>query len=133
MSPKAPRSPEALFRALADQTRLRILNLIGDKEVCVCYFVETLRVPQPKISRHLAYLRKAGLVETRKQGIWVHYRRAPMANPVQTRIVQDAVSWISQTAIAQQDIKRFAAACCKPGRLLTVGGAPAPQMVCTSQ
>ncbi len=65
---------ELFFRALADATRLRIINLIGDQEVCVCYFVEILKTNQPKISRHLAYLRRAGIVAARREGIWMHYR-----------------------------------------------------------
>ncbi|MER3428974.1 MAG: ArsR family transcriptional regulator [Pyrinomonas sp.] len=65
---------ERLFRALADRTRLRLLNLMGDAEICVCYLVETLRMPQPKISRHLAYLRHAGIVTARREGKWIHYR-----------------------------------------------------------
>ena len=60
--------------ALADKTRLRLLNLIRDEEVCVCFFVEALKESQPKISRHLAYLRKTGLVSARKEGKWVHYK-----------------------------------------------------------
>ena len=65
---------DLLFRALADRTRLRLLNLIADKEICVCYFVEILEISQPKISRHLAYLRRAGIVAARRQGRWMHYR-----------------------------------------------------------
>ncbi len=65
---------DLLFRALADRTRLRLLNLIAEREICVCYFVEILRISQPKISRHLAYLRKAGIVAARRQGRWMHYR-----------------------------------------------------------
>src|SRR5271169_1690377 len=65
---------DLLFRALADRTRLRLLNLIADREICVCYFVEILRTSQPKISRHLAYLRRAGIVAARRQGRWMHYR-----------------------------------------------------------
>src|SRR3954469_23126311 len=62
------------FRALADRTRLRLLNLMGETEVCVCFFVEVLRINQPKISRHLAYLRRAGVVSARREGKWMHYR-----------------------------------------------------------
>jgi ArsR family transcriptional regulator, arsenate/arsenite/antimonite-responsive transcriptional repressor len=63
------------FQALGDTTRLRLLNLMGEQqEVCVCYFVEILGAPQPKISRHLAYLRNAGIVSSRREGKWVHYR-----------------------------------------------------------
>jgi ArsR family transcriptional regulator len=70
-------SLEVLFKALADQTRLRILALLARGEICVCDIHETLRIPQPRASRHLAYLRKAGLVCDRKDGLWVHYRLAP--------------------------------------------------------
>ena len=70
---------ELLFRALADRTRLRLLNLMADTEICVCFFVEVLGTNQPKISRHLAYLRRAGVVTARREGKWMHYRitRAP--------------------------------------------------------
>jgi ArsR family transcriptional regulator len=67
-------SLDLLFRALADSTRLRLLNLIADREICVCYFVEILRISQPKVSRHLAYLRRAGIVASRREGKWMHYR-----------------------------------------------------------
>src|ERR1700756_1035359 len=63
-----------LFQALGDPTRLRLLNLMASGEVCVCYFVEILDETQPKISRHLAYLRRAGLVTARREGKWMHYR-----------------------------------------------------------
>jgi ArsR family transcriptional regulator, arsenate/arsenite/antimonite-responsive transcriptional repressor len=62
-----------LFAALADPTRLRLLNLMNGREVCVCYFVEILKQGQPKISRHLAYLRRAGIVGARREGKWMHY------------------------------------------------------------
>lgn len=68
---------EALFKACADQTRLRILNMLAEEgEVCVCHFVEVLKTNQPKVSRHLAYLKRAGLVTDRKEGLWVYYRLA---------------------------------------------------------
>jgi ArsR family transcriptional regulator len=79
---------ESLFGALADRTRLRILGLLAGGEVCVCDIHETLKIPQPKASRHLAYLRRAGLVEARKQGLWVHYRLAPAADRVAQMIVE---------------------------------------------
>ena len=72
------REMEALFKALADATRLRILGLLLAGEVCVCDIHETLKMPQPKASRHLAYLRRSGLVETRREGLWVHYRLAEL-------------------------------------------------------
>jgi ArsR family transcriptional regulator len=73
---------ERLFKALADATRLRILGLLLAGEVCVCDIHESLKVPQSKASRHLAYLRRAGLVETRREGLWIHYRLGTFADPV---------------------------------------------------
>ncbi len=69
-----PFNMERFFQALGDNTRLRLLNLMGDQEICVCYFVEILSQGQPKISRHLAYLRRAGIVAARREGKWMHYR-----------------------------------------------------------
>ena len=65
---------KTIFRALSDQTRLRILNLLQGGELCVCHIVSVLEVPQPTASRHLSYLRRAGLVIARKEGLWMHYR-----------------------------------------------------------
>src|SRR5215211_2715857 len=81
---------DTLFKALADQTRLRILGLLLAGEVCVCDIHDSLRISQPKASRHLAYLRRAGLVETRRDGLWIHYRLGTLADPVMAAIV-DAV------------------------------------------
>jgi ArsR family transcriptional regulator len=81
---------EALFKALADATRLRILGLLLTGEVCVCDIHETLKIPQSKASRHLAYLRHSGLVETRRDGLWIHYRLAKSSDPVLAAI-DDAV------------------------------------------
>ena len=75
---------ESLFKALADATRHRILGMLLTGEVCVCDIHETLKIPQPKASRHLAYLRRSGLVETRRQGLWVHYRLGKFVDPVMT-------------------------------------------------
>ena len=72
---------ETLFKALADPTRLRLIHLIGDQEVCVCACVELLKTNQPKISRHLAYLRRAGLVAARRDGKWNHYRLIEPSDP----------------------------------------------------
>jgi ArsR family transcriptional regulator len=68
---------DVMFRAFSDRTRLRILNLLRGGQTCVCDLVEVLEVSQPKVSRHLAYLRRAGLVTARKDGLWMHYRLAP--------------------------------------------------------
>ena len=81
---------ESLFKALADGTRLRILGLLLSGEVCVCHIHESLKIPQPKASRHLAYLRRAGLVDTRRDGLWIHYRLADLGDPV-LQTIGDAV------------------------------------------
>ena len=65
-----------LFKSLADETRLRILNLIRHREVCVCQIVEALGLGQSKVSRHLAHLRNAGLVNDRREGLWMYYSLA---------------------------------------------------------
>src|SRR6188508_825593 len=81
-------SMERLFQALGDVTRLRILGLLMTGEVCVCHIHESLKISQPKASRHLAYLRRAGLVTTRREGLWVHYQLAPATDPVVATIQQ---------------------------------------------
>src|SRR5258708_3900939 len=73
---------ESLFKALAAATRRRILGLLLAGEVCVCDIHESLKIPQSKASRHLAYLRRSGLVETRRDGLWIHYRLGKLADPV---------------------------------------------------
>jgi len=83
-------SMEKLFQALGDATRLRILGLLMAGEVCVCDIHQSLRISQPKASRHLAYLRRAGLVEARREGLWMHYRLAEPVEPV-ARTIRDAV------------------------------------------
>src|SRR5258705_13007447 len=85
--PKHLSDMERLFKALADATRLRILGLLLTGEVCVCHIHESLKIPQPKASRHLAYLRSAGLVETRRDGLWIHYPLGKLADPVMATIV----------------------------------------------
>ena len=76
---------DILFKALADPTRLRLIHLLGDDELCVCSCVEVLRTNQPKISRHLAYLRRAGLVTARRDGKWTHYR---LTQPSDTHVAR---------------------------------------------
>ena len=76
-----------LFKAFADPVRLRLLNLLADGELCVCHLHEALELPQSTVSRHLAYLRKRGLVVGRKQGLWVHYRLAKPAGEVHRQLL----------------------------------------------
>ena len=89
---------ELLFKALADPTRLRLIHLLGDEEVCVCSFVQTLQTSQPKVSRHLAYLRRAGLVATRRDGKWIHYRLVEPSDPSAAKIVRDVREWLAGNA-----------------------------------
>jgi ArsR family transcriptional regulator len=107
---------ERLFQALSDATRLRILGLLLTGEVCVCDIHESLNLPQPKVSRHLAYLRKAGLVETRREGLWVHYRLGAAADPV-LGVVREAVTHaLMHVNTVQRDAKRLEKknGCCLP-------------------
>jgi ArsR family transcriptional regulator, arsenate/arsenite/antimonite-responsive transcriptional repressor len=100
-------SLETVFKALADRTRLRILGLLAAGEVCVCDIHESLGLPQPTTSRHLAYLRRTGLVSARKHGLWVHYRLADLGDPVM-RTVVDAVSHaLGHVAASGRDRQRL--------------------------
>lgn len=103
---------ELLFRALGDRTRLRLLNLMGGDEVCVCYFVEVLGIPQPKISRHLAYLKKAGVVESRREGKWMHYRITAPSDAHAARVFNDLRGWLSKEPTMQRDRSRLVQMCC---------------------
>src|ERR1700680_563167 len=87
---------DLLFRALADRTRLRLLNLIADKEICVCYFVQILGMSQPKISRHLAYLRRAAIVAARRQGRWMHYRLVAPRDAIASAILKETLAHLRQ-------------------------------------
>ncbi|MEP6706526.1 MAG: metalloregulator ArsR/SmtB family transcription factor [Pyrinomonadaceae bacterium] len=118
---------ELLFKALADRTRLRVLNLIGDEEVCVCFFVEVLKTNQPKISRHLAYLRRAGLVSTRREGKWMHYRVVEPPDPHAARIFREVRTWLANDATMQRDRSRLMRICCAPRLPGQLQKAPRPK------
>ncbi len=122
-------SLSALFAALADPTRLRLLNLIGGREVCVCFFVEILRQGQPKISRHLAYLRKAGLVEARREGKWMHYRIVPQADASAASILAAVMASLGNDKQMQTDRAKLDRACCSPQKLVMPEGAPRPVLL----
>ena len=119
---------QQFFQALGDDTRLRILNLLGDQEVCVCYFVEILDAPQPKISRHLAYLRKAGIVSARREGKWMHYRIVMPPHAGATQILHQTLGWLREDKTMQTDRSRLAKACCSPGKY-ALADAPLPAAV----
>jgi ArsR family transcriptional regulator, arsenate/arsenite/antimonite-responsive transcriptional repressor len=116
-----------LFRALADRTRLRLLNLIADREVCVCYFVEILGTNQPKISRHLAYLRRAGLVQARRDGKWMHYRISQPTDATATSLLLGVRSWLSQDDGMKKDRARLDNICGAQKLPARLRNAPLPQ------
>jgi len=103
---------EALFQALADRTRIRLLSLMADGEVCVCFFVEVLDEPQPKISRHLAYLRTAGLVTARREGKWANYTITPPNHPTVRAAFEAVMTSLKGDAELQRDRAALARACC---------------------
>lgn len=122
---------ETLFQALGDATRLRILGLLLTGEVCVCDIHETLKIPQPKASRHLAYLRRAGLVVTRRNGLWIHYRLAELTDPVLSAIAAAVRHALTHVDLVRQDAERLhkKTGCCMPATD-TIAGLPccAPQV-----
>ena len=127
MSSRA-KSPDLvpLFAALADRTRLRLLNLIAGREVCVCYLVEILRQGQPKISRHLAYLRKAGVAAARREGKWMQYRIERPENAAAASILDAVFESFKSDREMQSDLSRLSRACCEPERFVSLQGAPIP-------
>jgi ArsR family transcriptional regulator len=126
---------ERFFQALGDNTRLRLLNLMGEQEICVCYLVEILGQTQPKISRHLAYLRRAGIVAARREGKWMHYRIAMPANNIGTaqagaaQVLRQTLGWLAKDKKMQADLARLSKACCSPKKYAALEGAPAPILV----
>ena len=98
---------EGVFKALADQTRLRILALLGNNEVCVCHIHDSLGLPQPTVSRHLAYLRRSGLVAVRRDGVWMHYQVSRSLDPVIQRVVNAAVDVLKEASTTDRDRKQF--------------------------
>jgi ArsR family transcriptional regulator len=103
-----------LFAALADTTRLRLLNLMAGREVCVCHFVEILGQSQPKISRHLAYLRQAGMVAARREGKWMHYSICAPADAATGSILNAALAALGNNRQMRADRARLNRACCAP-------------------
>ena len=106
-TPAAVDQLEAVFKALADKTRLRILALLGNNEVCVCHLHDSLGLPQPTVSRHLAYLRRTGLVDARRDGVWMHYRVARSLAPAVQSVVNAAVGAVARVPATAQDRKQF--------------------------
>jgi ArsR family transcriptional regulator len=117
---------ERFFQALGDNTRLRLLSLMGDQEICVCYFVEILEQGQPKISRHLAYLRRAGIVAARRDGKWMHYRIVMPPNIGAAQVLRQTLAWLKDERTMQADRARLSKACCSPAKFVALQGAPLP-------
>ena len=122
---------ELFFSALADRTRLRLLNLMGSDEVCVCFFVEILQVNQPKVSRHLAYLRRAGVVAARREGTWMHYRIVEPIHEDAARVLADVRAWLARDPEMQKDRKKLVKVCCAPDPPSHLMGAPRPASIST--
>ena len=117
---------EILFKALADRTRLRLISLIGDSEVCVCFFVAILKTSQPKISRHLAYLRRAGIVAARREGKWMHYRLAEPPDRHAARIFREVRATLSEHPELQRDHEKLMQVCCATQLPMQLRRAPRP-------
>lgn len=129
MTTRTNSSLDLLFRALADPTRLRLLNLIADREICVCYFVEILRISQPKVSRHLAYLRRAGIVASRRDGKWMHYRLATPKDHAVASILHETLKHLKKKPEMRRDVSRLSSACCAPERYELPQTAPQPALL----
>lgn len=117
-----------MFKALADGTRLRILALLVNGEICVCHLHETLRLPQPTVSRHLAYLRRARLVETRRDGLWIHYRLARLDDTVLRTLTDVATHALGHVDAIARDTHRLRrkTGCCAPSG----AAAERPRLAC---
>ncbi len=115
MKTKPTSRVDVIFRAFSDRTRLRILHLLRGGELCVCDLVNVLDVPQPKASRHLAYLRRAGLVVCRKKGLWCYYRLAPAKTEFHQKLLECLATCFRDVGQLQEDSKQLRsgrAKCC---------------------
>jgi ArsR family transcriptional regulator len=113
---------QTVFRALGDKTRLRILALLGNNEVCVCHIHDSLGLPQPSVSRHLAYLRRAGLVDVRRDGVWMHYQVARSLEPTVQTVLNAAVEGLTRVPTTAEDRRQFERAFGQLYVLSTPGG-----------
>jgi ArsR family transcriptional regulator, arsenate/arsenite/antimonite-responsive transcriptional repressor len=124
MDTNALANMESLYMALGDKTRLRLLNLMRANEVCVCFFTEVLGDSQPKVSRHLAYLRNAGLVEARRDGKWMHYSIIWPEDPGARRVLESALDWLGDYEGLREDLRRYETVCCTPELLVQIAKTP---------
>lgn len=114
---------ELFFAALADRTRLRLLNMMGRDEVCVCFFAEVIGTNQPKISRHLAYLKRAKLVSARRDGKWMHYRIAELPNQKASEIFKGVMEMLFEDKEMRKDRRILETVCCAPQTPVKIKGA----------
>lgn len=111
-------TPDSLLKAFADETRLRILSLLAAGELCVCDIMTVLKAPQPKVSRHLAYLRRNGLVETKREGQWIYYSLSTPRGGFHKRLLACLDACLDEAPVFAKDkkalaeISRRTAACC---------------------
>ena len=113
---------ELFFSALADKTRLRLLNLLRDGEVCVCFFAGTLGTNNPKISRHLSYLKRASLVTARRDGKWMHYTLQTPTDPQAREVFDATMKILEDDASMKKDRERLVAFCCSPNAPVLIKG-----------
>jgi ArsR family transcriptional regulator, arsenate/arsenite/antimonite-responsive transcriptional repressor len=111
---------ELFFAALADKTRLRLLNLMRGGEVCVCFFAETLKTNNPKISRHLSYLKRANLVTGRRDGKWMHYRINPPSDKKALEVFASTMRMLEADKQMKADRAKLAAFACSLNELITI-------------
>ena len=122
-------SMQTFFIALADRTRRRILNLIREQEICVCFFTEVLDISQPKISRHLAYLRNTELVTARRDGKWMYYRITQPEDFYARQILQDTLEWLASQERMQKDYDKLTLVCASPNVPVTIIRAAKPNIL----
>ncbi|MEY2530861.1 MAG: ArsR family transcriptional regulator, arsenate/arsenite/antimonite-responsive transcriptional [Verrucomicrobiota bacterium] len=116
MMKRAGTEAALLFRTLSDPTRLRLLNLLACGETCVCELSDTLRVVQPKVSRHLAQLKRAGLVEAQREGKWMHYRWAQQGDPLVRHVLLGLRQWMAGHEKMNGERRRRDEVCCQISR-----------------
>src|SRR5438132_6931336 len=109
-------TPAFLFKTLSDPTRLRLLNLLAAGETCVCELTDTLRVVQPKVSRHLARLKRAGLVDARRDGKWMHYRWRRQGDPLVRHVLGGLRQWLAKDDRMNGERRRRQKVCCRVSR-----------------
>ena len=126
MTEKELSEMETFFLALADKTRLRLLNLMRGGEICVCFLVEVLKESQPKISRHLAHLRGAGVVEARREGKWIHYKITEPKDASAAQVMRNTLAWLDSQETMQSEYEKLTKIYYSPNNTVTIGRAPKP-------